>query len=235
MSEENLNTASSGNDGAISDTTTQNEETTNTQSETTSEQDKNTASTQTVEEKKEVQQEITSENVDPILKDKGFDYKDLQAEWYEKGVLSEETITKLEKAGFSKEQVNDFITARMSENQAAATDIINYIGGKEKYEAIHNWATANLSDEEKTVINSFHDPLAIKVLLDGLNARMEKAEGVIPNQLKGRATTDEADLFQSMAEVQEAILNPKYAKDEVYREKVSKKITASRKAGKINL
>lgn len=233
MSEENLNTASSGNDEATSDTTTQNEETTNTQTETTSEQSQN--KTEAVEENKEVQQEITSENVDPILKDKGFDYKDLQAEWYEKGELSEETIAKLEKAGFSKEQVNDFITARMSENQAAATDIINYIGGKEKYEAIHNWATANLSDEEKTVINSFHDPLAIKVLLDGLNARMEKADGVIPNQLTGRATTDEADLFQSMAEVQEAILNPKYAKDEVYREKVSKKITASRKAGKINL
>ena len=62
---------------------------------------------------------------------------------------------------------------------------------------------------------------------------MDEKEGVLPKYVTGTAHT-EADIFESQAQMFEAIRDKRYNTDPAYREKVTAKIRASRKAG-INL
>ena len=60
---------------------------------------------------------------------------------------------------------------------------------------------------------------------------MEKHEGKTPEYQKGSGDKPSTEMFNSQAEMFEAIKDPKYKKDEYYRSLVQKKITASREAG----
>lgn len=173
--------------------------------------------------------------VESVLTERGLDYQQLQDEFYQYGDLTPETKALLESKGITGELLDSFVEGRKALVEKAAEDILNSIGGRDEYESIVNWASANLSEKEKAEIDSIHSPEAIKVLLRGLKAKMEDVDGVVPQQVQGGGGQPSADLFESMAEMQAAILDPRYAKDEVYREKVSKKITASREAGRIKL
>ena len=101
--------------------------------------------------------------------------------------------------------------------------------------AVVDWAKANLSEEEKKSIDAVHDPAVIKIILKDLEQRMNDSEGYLPQQLQGGAGGGQGNYFESMAEVEEAINDPKYSKDPTYRAKIAKKITASREAGVLEI
>ena len=65
---------------------------------------------------------------------------------------------------------------------------------------------------------------------------MNDSEGYVPQaQLQGGAGENRGNYFESMAEVEEAINDPRYSKDPVYRAKVAQKLTASREAGVLEI
>ena len=97
------------------------------------------------------------------------------------------------------------------------------------------WAKNNLSAEEKKSIDAIHDPAVIKIILKDLENRMNDSEGYLPQQLQGGAGESRGNYFESMAEVEDAINDPRYSKDPVYRAKVAQKLTASREAGVIEI
>lgn len=170
-----------------------------------------------------------------LVKTKGFDYEELQQEFNAQGGLSEETIKALESQGISRKTIEKFTNDQKQLVAQQMSEIVDYIGGEDTFTSIRNWAIANLSDDEKAEIDREHNPTRIKLLLDGLKARMEMSEGKIPNTLSGGGGEPSDNLFESLAEMRAAIKDPRYNEDEVYREKVSKKITASKNAGKIRL
>lgn len=176
----------------------------------------------------------SEEEATELLNKKGFEYKDLQTEFEKYGDITPETREKLAKVGITGEFIDTFIEGRYAIVQQQMADIADSVGGQEAFETITNWARANLSKEEKRAYDEVHNPILIKGLLRDLKARMENADGYLPKQITGSGVDTPADLFESMAEVGEAIRDPRYAKDEAYRDKVTKKITASREAGKIS-
>jgi hypothetical protein len=193
-------------------------------------------------EKKE-EDETPLENIDAndegqvaeMLNHKGFDLNKLQEEFDQNGDITEETRAELAKVGITKEILDSYIEGRWAVVEKQMDDIAASVGGREAFESICNWARANLSEEERAVYSSFHDPASIKIAIRDLKNRMESKEGYIPQQIQGSGDTASNDYFQSMAEIEEAINDPKYAKDEVYRQKVARKITASREAGMVEL
>ncbi len=170
-----------------------------------------------------------------MLNTKGFDLNKLQAEFDKNGDITEETRKELAKAGITEEILNGYIEGRWAVVEKQMTDIANSVGGQDAFESICNWARANLSEEEKAIYSSTQDPVMIKTILRDLKNRMENSEGIIPQQIQGSGDSASGDYFKSMAEIEEAINDPKYAKDEVYRQKVARKITASREAGMVEL
>lgn len=181
---------------------------------------------------------VDVDNIEESLKEKGFDYQELLQEYADNGDLTEETRAKLAEIGLTKEFVDDFINGKKAivEQQIAKEqeELAAFVGGKENLDSIIKWAAENMSEEEKLGLNDVKNMAAQKLILEGLKSRMENKEGVLPSFVQGGGQNPSDDIFESQAQMFEAIRDKRYLSDPAYQEKVTKKIQASRKAG-INL
>ncbi len=92
------------------------------------------------------------------------------------------------------------------------------------------WARDNLTEAEKNAysngINSGNLE-TVKLTVAGLHARYSNAVGSEPNLISGKAATYSADKFESTAQLEEAMNDPKYKKDPAFRAKVEEKLSRS--------
>lgn len=178
----------------------------------------------------------TAEQASAVLESKGFDYEALTEEFQANGDLLPETRAKLAEQGITGEILDTYIEGQKAIIQRHMEDISTVVGGMEQMAAVVEWAKNNLSAEEKKSIDAVHDPAVIKIILKDLENRMNDSEGYVPQaQLQGGAGEIRGNYFESMAEVEEAINDPRYSKDPVYRAKVAQKLTASREAGVLEI
>jgi hypothetical protein len=177
----------------------------------------------------------TREEASEVLESKGFDMQALSDEFQANGDLTPETRAKLAKQGFTQEIVDNFIQGQQLIVQRTMEDIASVVGGVEQMQTVVEWARANLPADVKASYDKIHDPVMIKVLLKDLERQMNDSEGYLPQQLQGGAGESRGNYFESMHEVEEAINDPRYSSDPVYRAKVAQKLTASREAGVLEI
>jgi len=177
----------------------------------------------------------TADKASVVLESKGFNYDALTEEFQANGDLLPETRAKLAEQGITGEILDTYIEGQKAIIQRHMEDISTVVGGMEQMATVVEWAKNNLSAEEKKSIDAIHDPAVIKIILKDLENRMNDSEGYLPQQLQGGAGESRGNYFESMAEVEDAINDPRYSKDPVYRAKVAQKLTASREAGVIEI
>lgn len=177
----------------------------------------------------------TREEASEVLESKGFDMQALSDEFQANGDLTPATRAKLAQQGFTKEIVDNFIQGQQLIVQRTMEDIASVVGGVEQMQTVVEWARANLPADVKASYDKIHDPVMIKVLLKDLERQMNDSEGYLPQQLQGGAGESRGNYFESMHEVEEAINDPRYSSDPVYRAKVAQKLTASREAGVLEI
>jgi hypothetical protein len=177
----------------------------------------------------------TREEASEVLESKGFDMQALSDEFQANGDLTPETRAKLAKQGFTQEIVDNFIQGQQLIVQRTMEDIASVVGGVEQMQTVVEWARANLPADVKASYDKIHDPVMIKVLLKDLERQMNDSEGYLPQQLQGGAGESRGNYFESMREVEDAINDPRYSSDPVYRAKVAQKLTASREAGVLEI
>jgi hypothetical protein len=177
----------------------------------------------------------TREEASEVLESKGFDMQALSDEFQANGDLTPATRAKLAKQGFTQEVVDNFIQGQQLIVQRTMEDIASVVGGVEQMQTVVEWARANLPPALKASYDKIHDPVMIKVLLKDLERQMNDSEGYLPQQLQGGAGESRGNYFESMHEVEEAINDPRYSSDPVYRAKVAQKLTASREAGVLEI
>lgn len=208
----------------------------NTQTEADKNLENTTVETKETEKTNDYSDVNTAEQASAVLESKGFDYEALTEEFQANGDLLPETRTKLAAQGISGEILDTYIEGQKAIIQRHMEDISTVVGGMEQMAAVVEWAKNNLSAEEKKSIDAVHDPAVIKIILKDLENRMNDSEGYVPQaQLQGGAGEIRGNYFESMAEVEEAINDPRYSKDPVYRAKVAQKLTASREAGVLEI
>ena len=209
---------------------------TNTQIEADKNLENTTVETKETEKTNDYSDVNTAEQASAVLESKGFDYEALTEEFQANGDLLPETRTKLAEQGITGEILDTYIEGQKAIIQRHMEDISTVVGGMEQMAAVVEWAKNNLSAEEKKSIDAVHDPAVIKIILKDLENRMNDSEGYVPQaQLQGGAGEIRGNYFESMAEVEEAINDPRYSKDPVYRAKVAQKLTASREAGVLEI
>lgn len=208
----------------------------NTQKEADKNLENTTVETKETEKTNDYSDVNTAEQASAVLESKGFDYEALTEEFQANGDLLPETRTKLAAQGITGEILDTYIEGQKAIIQRHMEDISTVVGGMEQMAAVVEWAKNNLSAEEKKSIDAVHDPAVIKIILKDLENRMNDSEGYVPQaQLQGGAGEIRGNYFESMAEVEEAINDPRYSKDPVYRAKVAQKLTASREAGVLEI
>lgn len=208
----------------------------NTQTEADKNLENTTVETKEIEKTNDYSDVNTAEQASAVLESKGFDYEALTEEFQANGDLLPETRTKLAAQGITGEILDTYIEGQKAIIQRHMEDISTVVGGMEQMAAVVEWAKNNLSAEEKKSIDAVHDPAVIKIILKDLENRMNDSEGYVPQaQLQGGAGEIRGNYFESMAEVEEAINDPRYSKDPVYRAKVAQKLTASREAGVLEI
>jgi len=193
------------------------------------------------------QSQETKEEVDPVAKaapksdnnleiaekavtDAGLDMSSLQAEYAEKGELDTKSYEALEKAGISKEYVDSYIAGQEAIAKTQADEIKSTVGGDETYQEMVDWASKNMTEGEKTAYNkavNSGDMDTVKLAVNALKGQFERANGVEPKLVEGKAQPSQEQGFLSWAQVTEAMADPRYAKDTAYQNEVKNKLANS--------
>lgn len=162
------------------------------------------------------------------------------AEYAEKGELSADTYAALEGVGLSKDMVNQYIEGQ----KAIVTSLQNaafgeFDGSKENYNKARDWAIEHLSDDEVKAIDvqiTSDNPAIVAQGAKALAAKYQANADLDPDTTEqggGNSPTSGA-YFKSGAEMQDAMSDPRYKKDQAFRDEVAKKIDRAEKRG-VNL
>ena len=155
------------------------------------------------------------------------------------GQLSAETMQK-----FTEMSSTDLVNAYMeiqanapAQTQAESPDltdaemnsVYNSAGGEAEYEKLTSWAAENLAENKLDAFNSIidrGDATAIQIAVAGLRSEYENQEGYEGRMLTGKGAKA-TDGFRSQAEVVAAMNDPRYDRDEAYRQDVYDKLEKS--------
>ncbi len=198
------------------------------------------------------QSQETKEEVDPVAKaepktetktdnnkldiaekavsDAGLDMSSLQQEYSEKGELDAKSYEALEKVGITKQYVDNYIAGQEAIANQQATEIKSTVGGEETYQEMVDWASKNMTEGEKQAYNkavNSGDMDTVKLAVNALKSQFERANGVEPRLVEGKAQPSQEQGFESWAQVTEAMSDPRYAKDMAYQNEVKTKLANS--------
>ena len=178
------------------------------------------------------------ETLSSLFEQKGVDPYSIAEHFYKNnGQITPEMHNQLTGAGIAKEAVDAYLAGRakdMGMNAAVSQTDINSIyqsvGGEAKYKSLMNWASNNLSQE---AIKSFDnlvntgDPGSIQLAVDGLQAKYNDVNGYEGRMLQGKPSKTNTDVFQSQAQLIEAMSDRRYDNDPAYRKAVIDKLDRS--------
>ena len=165
---------------------------------------------------------------------------DASQEFYDnEGQLSEETMeqfremssTDLVEAFMEIQRNNPTPVPGSSEDltDAEMNSIYNSAGGEAEYGRLTAWAAENLPETHLDAFNKVIDngeALAIQMAVAGLRSEYENQEGYEGRMLTGKQART-TDAFRSQAEVVAAMSDPRYDRDEAYRQDVYDKLEKS--------
>jgi hypothetical protein len=174
--------------------------------------------------------DATAADVDKALAPAGLKLEEFNTEFAQTGALSDESYSKLEKAGYDRAIVDQFIEGQKARATQFDGSIKSEVGGDDAYDSMVTWAKANLSpgeiDAYNTAVGSGKVDNA-KLAALGLKAKYDKANGSDPQRLLGGQAGTSADVFESMAQVTAAMKDTRYKEDPAYRAKVQDKLGRS--------
>lgn len=159
-----------------------------------------------------------------------FDLTPFETELLEKGELSEESYTELEKQGFPKQVVDVYLAGQKAVAEKLQTEFYTLVGGQDNYTAMLDWAASNLSPSEiQAYNNAVNTDIDMgKLAAEALYARYIKAKGSPPKTLvQGTASSTPGGQYASRAQLIADINDPRYSKDPAFRKAVQEKLARS--------
>lgn len=172
----------------------------------------------------------TDEVVEEELAGVGLNLTDMSARYEESGVLPEEDYAALEKAGITKDVVDEYIAGKQALVDAQFNSITSEVGGTDTYNEMVAWAGETLDDGQIDAFNKAVDGdlNTARLAVQGLKAQYEAANGSEPRLRDGDTTnTGSTDVYQSHAQLQADMRTQAYKTDPAFRSKVEQKLSRS--------
>jgi len=179
----------------------------------------------------ELTEQAEASDVQQAVENAGVDFNALQGEYNEQGGITEDSYTKLEEAGFSKDLVDSWIKGQEALTANYQSAVYDSVGGEGAYGEMTSWAQDNLSQGEiqafdKAVTSGDLD--MVKMAVTNLQSKYQAAEGTDPTLVsEGQSSNSAGGVFNSWAEVTSAMNDIRYESDFAYRQQVATKLGRS--------
>ena len=191
----------------------------------------------------ETANEVYGEQISKQFQDNGIDPFKMNEYFVENnGTLTDEMYTDLNKAGFNKAMVDSYLEGVRSQvgieapaeaapmlSDAEVAEVHNIAGGKNGYEQLMEWASENISDADAKNFDEVIETgnkAAVTFAVKALMGQYEDAVGRDSNLVTGRKSSPQ-DVYKSMAQVVSDMSDPRYDKDEAFRDDVQEKLARS--------
>ena len=172
--------------------------------------------------------ESVEENTEPEEVQQLDKYYD---EFIENNQLSEKSYEELDAMGLPRDLVDGYIAGQKALADNDVSEVENVVGGKDNYSQLLDWSSKNLSQAEKDAFNNTIDNGSteqVKMAVQGLMGRAGmSADNPQQNMFEGSVDNTNTDVFGSVAQVTEAMNDPRYSKDPAYRKEVEDKLARS--------
>lgn len=155
-------------------------------------------------------------------------------EFNNNGDLSEESIKAIAAMGIPEPIVRAYVDGQKSVVESNVSAVFNLAGGQEQYQQLLSWAGENIPEDEVDAFNAVIDSgnmNTIKMAVQGLRARFERANGQSGRLIQGETSGPSGSAFRSIAEIVNAMKDPRYATDPAYRSDVEKRVALSNALG----
>jgi len=175
--------------------------------------------------------EADEEAARQVVNNAGLDFDALSASYETNGGLTDDDYGKLEKAGIPRQIVDEFIAGQEARRTIIENQVFEAVGSKTAYGRMTEWAAENLSEDEIEIYNREVNSGNVKRIMfavNGLKAQYERAVGFEPSRrVSGKTGGAANSAYESWAQVQADMSDPRYQNDPAFREKVVQKLARS--------
>lgn len=178
----------------------------------------------------ELSQEEAQNAAEAAVEKAGLDMDALGQKIIDQGHLDDSDYEALKAAGISKEMVDSYVEGQRALGQQMVSRMQAVVGGEEQFNSLIEWAAENLPADEIETFNGIVDngsEGAVKLALEGLNAKYKASGNNPPKLVAGGKATGGGDQFRSVAELTKAMNDPRYSRDAAYRADVAERLARS--------
>lgn len=189
------------------------------------------AQTNTVQEAFAQQQQATEE-LQKDLAERNVDFKALEDEYNKNGQLSSASLEALANAGYPKEVVDAYISGVEATQEKFYNAVVGFAGGEDEYRQVAQF----VSSQGDKAVQDFNDTIntgnlgVINMVIQGVKANMKAVNGTTNQTILGQSTggtADNTNTYLSKQQMLDAMNDPRYDKDPIYRKQVEQKIINS--------
>lgn len=174
-------------------------------------------------------EDLTEDQLNERLTKGNVDVESIANHYETTGELADEHYESLEKAGIPRAYVDQYLAGVEAQAIQARDEIMSEIGGQEAFSEMVSWASstwtpAQLSAYNKAVESGDMDVVRSAVM--SLAYKYQATNGRDPKLVRG-AAGGAGDGFGSVAQLTEAMKDPRYTSDPAYRKEVEAKLARS--------
>lgn len=178
------------------------------------------------------QQQQTTEELQKDLAERNVDFKALEDEYNKNGQLSSASLEALANAGYPKEVVDAYISGVEATQEKFYNAVVGFAGGEDEYRQVAQF----VSSQGDKAVQDFNDTIntgnlgVINMVIQGVKANMKAVNGTTNQTILGQSTggtADNTNAYLSKQQMLDAMNDPRYDKDPIYRKQVEQKIINS--------
>lgn len=172
----------------------------------------------------------TQEDAEAQLATKGLDLNTFSQEFAQKGELSAESYDALEKAGYDRAIVDQYIAGQKALATQYQADVKSAAGGDEGFTKMVEWATVNATADEIAAYNravDSGDVSTAKLAVAGLYQQYQESNPTEPRLVTGANGGVSSDVYESVQDYLKDSKNPEYKSNPSFRAKVIAKLGRS--------
>jgi hypothetical protein len=172
---------------------------------------------------------LTEDAATVLIEKAGIDMGAMSTFFEQNGELGDQHYAALEKAGIPRVYVDQYIAGAEAEATQARDTILGEVGGTEQFQVMSQWAVANLSKTDLQEYNEAVDSGEVAVVRSAVMSlayRYQRENGRDP-KLVGGAPSGGAAGYASIAQLTEAMKDPRYSTDPAYRKEVEQRLSRS--------